>query len=61
MGYPKLAKVFHCRLGTFRHAGSRTVPYDIQERFWALDAILDRVEQGTRSFRARIAALTEES
>lgn len=59
MGYPKLAKAFHCRLGTFRHAGSRSVPYDIHERFWALDAILDRIEQGTESFRARIATLQE--
>ena len=59
MGYPKLAKLFHCRLGTFRHAGSRTVPFDIHERFWALDAILDRIEQGTRNFRERIALLKE--
>jgi 4-hydroxy-tetrahydrodipicolinate synthase len=59
MGYPKLAKLFHRRLGTFRHAGSRTVPFDIHERFWALDAILDRIEQGTRKFRERIALLRE--
>lgn len=61
MGYPKLAKLFHCRLGTFHHAGSRTVPFDILDRFWALDAILDRIEQGTRSFRARIATLEKAS
>lgn len=59
MGYPKLAKVFHRRLGTLQHAGSRTVPYDIHERFLALDAILDRIEQGTRNFRARITMLQE--
>jgi len=57
LGYPKLAKVFHRRLGTFDGIGTRVVPYDIHERFWALDAILDRIERGTEDFRARIAAL----
>lgn len=61
MGYPKLAKVYHCRLGTFQHAGSRTVPYDIHERFWALDAILDRIERGAGDFRARITSLRRAS
>jgi 4-hydroxy-tetrahydrodipicolinate synthase len=56
MGYPKLAKLHHVRLGTFRHAGSRAVPYDLGERHWAVEAILERIEQGTAAFRARVAS-----
>jgi 4-hydroxy-tetrahydrodipicolinate synthase len=56
MGYPKLAKLYHQRLGTFSCVRSRTVDFDIRERFWALDALLDKIMQGQTSFRARIAA-----
>jgi 4-hydroxy-tetrahydrodipicolinate synthase len=55
MGYPKLAKHYHVRRGTFGCDHSRAVPYDIHERFWALDVILDRMDQGAKHFRARIA------
>jgi 4-hydroxy-tetrahydrodipicolinate synthase len=54
MGYPKLAKMFHQHLGTFPHIGSRAVAFDVRERFWALDDIVARIEQGTEQFRARI-------
>ena len=57
MGYPKLAKVWHQRLGTFAQTGSRVVPFDIHERFWALDALLDKIEAGTAHYRRAIAAL----
>ncbi len=57
MGYPKLAKLYHRRLGTFAGIHSRAVNYDICEKFWALEAILDRIEEGTERFRAKIAAL----
>lgn len=56
MGYPKLAKLYHQRLGTFSCVRSRTIDFDIRERFWALDALLDKIMQGQASFRARIAA-----
>lgn len=56
LGYPKLAKIVHQRLGTFAHAGSRAVPYDVRERHWALDAIIDRLLQGSEDFRGRVAA-----
>ena len=55
MGYPKLAKLYHQRLGTFSCVRSRAVDFDIRERFWALDALLDKIMQGQASFRARIA------
>lgn len=54
-GYPKLAKHYHVRRGTFACDHSRVVPYDIHERFWALDVILDRMDQGAEHFRGRIA------
>ena len=57
MGYPKLAKLYHQRLGTFSSIRSRAIDFDIRERFWALDALLDKIMQGQASFRARIAAL----
>lgn len=57
MGYPKLAKFYHKRLGTFDGTSSRAADYDIHERFWALEAVIDRIEQGTELYRARVAAL----
>ena len=57
MGYPKLAKIYHQRLGTFTHAGSRAVTYDVREQHWAFDEILTQIERGTEHFRTRIANL----
>lgn len=56
MGYPKLAKLYHQRLGTFSCARSRAIDFDIRERYWALDPLLDKIMQGQAGFRARIAA-----
>jgi 4-hydroxy-tetrahydrodipicolinate synthase len=56
-GYPVLAKLYHQRLGTFASIRSRTITFDVRERFWALDAILDKVVAGTEAMRAKIAAL----
>lgn len=55
MGYPKLAKAYHQRLGTFATTNSRTVTFDIFEKFWALDKLLDKIVEGTDDFRGRIA------
>lgn len=57
MGYPKLAKQYHQRLGTFKSDHCRAVDFDIRERFWALDVLVDRIEQGTQFYREKIAAL----
>ncbi len=57
MGYPKLAKIYHQRRGTFTHAGSRAVTCDVREEYWAFDEILTRVEQGATHFRDRITRL----
>lgn len=60
MGYPKLAKIFHQRLGTIRSSYSRAVPEDIMKKYWALEAILDHIEEGADYYRGRIQRLREE-
>jgi len=57
LGYPALAKMYHQRIGTFSSIRCRVIDYDVRERFWALDAVLDKIVAGTEHFRARIAAL----
>ena len=57
LGYPALAKMYHQRIGTFASIRCRAIDYDVRERFWALDAVLDKIVAGTEHFRARIAAL----
>ncbi len=57
LGYPALAKLYHQRIGTFGSIRCRVIDYDIRERFWALDAVLDKIVAGTEHFRQRIASL----
>ncbi|MDO9639115.1 MAG: dihydrodipicolinate synthase family protein [Pseudotabrizicola sp.] len=57
MGYPKLAKHYHQRIGTFDCVHSRTIPYDIAEKHWAVDVVLDHIIAGAARFRDRIKAL----
>lgn len=56
-GYPVLAKMYHQRIGTFQSIRSRTITFDVRERFWALDAILDHIVAGAQAMRAKVAAL----
>ncbi|MDR0242834.1 MAG: dihydrodipicolinate synthase family protein [Burkholderia sp.] len=56
LGYPALAKIYHQRIGTFGSIRCRAIDYDVRERFWALDAVLDKIVAGTEHFRRRIAA-----
>lgn len=56
-GYPVLAKMYHQRIGTFSSIRSRTITFDVRERFWALDAILDKIVAGTEAMRAKVAAV----
>ena len=57
LGYPAIAKRFHRRLGTFASANCRAVEYDITERFWGVDPILDIIETTGQVFRKRIERL----
>ncbi|MDR8073249.1 dihydrodipicolinate synthase family protein [Burkholderia cenocepacia] len=56
LGYPALAKLYHQRIGTFGSIKCRAIDYDVRERFWALDAVLDKIVAGTEHFRRQIAA-----
>ena len=60
LGYPAFAKMYHQRIGTFGSIRCRVIQYDVRERFWALDAVLDKVVAGTDAFRVKIAALPVE-
>jgi 4-hydroxy-tetrahydrodipicolinate synthase len=55
LGYPVLAKLFHQRIGTVSSAASRAITYDVRERHWALEVILDHIQDGAEAFRKRIA------
>lgn len=55
LGYPAFAKLYHQRIGTFASIRCRVIEYDVRERFWALDAVLDKIVEGTEFFRARIS------
>jgi 4-hydroxy-tetrahydrodipicolinate synthase len=55
MGYPVLAKLHHQRLGTFASIRSRVIHFDIRERFWALEALLDKIDAGTALYRERVS------
>jgi 4-hydroxy-tetrahydrodipicolinate synthase len=59
MGYPKLAKAYHQRLGTIQSSFSRAVPEDIFEKHWALESILGKVEEGTEYYRGKIQMLRD--
>jgi 4-hydroxy-tetrahydrodipicolinate synthase len=57
LGYPALAKMYHQRIGTFDSVRCRVITYDVREKFWALDAVLDKIVAGTEALRAKIARL----
>jgi len=59
MGYPKLAKTYHQRLGTIQSSFSRAVPEAIFEKYWALEPILEKIEEGTEYYRGKIQALRD--
>jgi 4-hydroxy-tetrahydrodipicolinate synthase len=56
LGYPALAKLYHRRLGTFGSIKCRAIEYDILDRFWALDEVLDKIVAGTEAMRQKVRA-----
>ncbi len=56
-GYPAIAKRFHQRLGTFGSIDCRNVDVDIHQTYWALEALLDNIEQGAEMYRERVSKL----
>jgi 4-hydroxy-tetrahydrodipicolinate synthase len=55
-GYPAQAKLFHRKIGTFESTRCRAIDYDVEERFWAIDAVLDKMIDGARLFRMEIGS-----
>lgn len=58
LGYPALAKMYHQRIGTFNSISCRVITYDVHGKFWALDAVLDKIVAGTEAMRGKIAPLS---
>lgn len=57
IGYPKNAKIFHQRLGTFESSHSRVTDEDVLEKFWGLSVILDQIAAAGQSHRETISTL----
>ena len=57
LGYPKNAKVFHQRLGTFTSTHSRVTDADVLEKFWGLGVILDQIAASAEWHRKTIKTL----
>lgn len=56
LGYPKNAKIYHQRLGTFKSDACRVTKDDVLEKYWALTVILDQIRQGTEHYQRKISA-----
>ncbi len=59
LGYPKNAKVFHQRLGTFESTHSRVTDADVLEKFWGLGVILDQIASAAQAERDTIKTLNK--
>ncbi|WP_154115481.1 dihydrodipicolinate synthase family protein [Vibrio cincinnatiensis] len=57
LGYPKNAKVFHQRLGTFKSTYSRVTDEDVLEKFWGLSVILEQITASAQWHRQQIKRL----
>lgn len=55
LGYPKNAKIYHQRLGTFSSEFCRVNKDDVLEKFWGLSVLLDQIHQGTTLWNRKIA------
>lgn len=58
LGYPKNAKIFHQRSGTFGSTHSRTVTDDVLKKYRGLDVILKQISASAAWHRRHIAGLT---
>ncbi len=57
LGYPKNAKVFHQRLGTFASTHNRVTDADVLEKFWGLGVILEQIAASAQWHRNTIKTL----
>lgn len=58
LGYPKNAKVFHNRLGTFESDYSRVTSDDVLEKFWGLGVILEQISESAQIHRDTIKSFS---
>lgn len=54
LGYPKNAKIYHQRLGTFDSIACRVNKDDVLNKYWGLTVILDQIRTGTEKWCQRI-------
>ncbi len=55
LGYPKNAKIYHQRLGTFNSEFCRVNKDNVLEKFWGLGVILDQIRSGTAFYNNKIS------
>lgn len=55
LGYPKNAKVYHQRLGTFGSEFCRVNKDNVLEKFWGLDVLLEQIRTGTEFYQKKLA------
>jgi 4-hydroxy-tetrahydrodipicolinate synthase len=56
LGYPKNAKIYHQRLGTFGSDFCRVNKDNVLEKHWALTVLIDQIRRGTEIWQKKIAA-----
>jgi len=57
LGYPKNAKIYHQRLGTFGSEFCRVNKDNVLDKFWGLTVLLDQIHSGTALWQKKIAAV----
>lgn len=56
-GYPTFAKLYHQRLGNIADIHSRVNQFNITEKYWAINSVLDDLITGNENYRAKIKQL----
>lgn len=54
LGYPKNAKVYHQRLGTFASDHCRVTRDNVLEKYWGLGVLLEQIQAGSDLWSARL-------
>ncbi|GKX53420.1 dihydrodipicolinate synthase family protein [Budvicia aquatica] len=54
LGYPKNAKIYHQRLGTFGSDLCRVNKDNVLEKFWGLSVLLEQIQTGTEFYQKKI-------
>ena len=57
LGYPKNAKIYHQRLGTFDSNFCRVTNDNVLEKYWGLSVVLNQIHSGTELWQKKIASV----